>query len=227
MFSHFIRKKCQLCSQLSSRLKRFARLFFGGHIDCQGINQRTQNDHRVSEINAAAPDCACEKYRMGVDSPGVIGDSEMLARFVFSPYQVDKNGRLKSSAFSHVHDKGCSIQRDTMIENDEVLAFVKRFLESREDHAWKGLLLAECSTVRKILINNSSRRAVCVYDTAEKDNPAHGEICQTHHVIDEDDRVELRHELLAAFGNAVIVQPAQYRSGQVLNELPLSFQVRK
>lgn len=226
MFSHLIRKKCQLCSQLSSRLKRFARLLFGGHIDCQGINQRTQNDHRVSEINAAAPDCACEKYRMGVHSPGVIDDSEMLARFVFSPYQVDKKGRLKPSAFSHVYDKGCSIQRDTMVKNDEVLAFVTQFLEKRADHVWKGLLLAECSTVRKILTNNASRRAVCVYDTAEKNNPAHGEICQTHHVIDEDDKVELRHDLLAAFGNEVIVQPAQYRNGSVWNKLPHSFQVR-
>lgn len=226
MFSHLIRKKCQLCSQLSSRLKRFARLFFGGHIDCQGINQRTQNDHRVSEINAAAPDCACEKYRMGEYSPGVIGDTEMLARFVFSPYQVDKKGRLNSSAFSHVYSKGCSIQRDTIVENEEIFTFVKKFLEEGDDRVWKGLLWAECGTVRKILTNNASRRAVCVYDTAEKNNPAHGEICQTHHVIDEDDKVELRHDLLAAFGNKVIIQPAQYRNGIAWNKLPHSCQAR-
>lgn len=226
MSSHLIRKKCQLCSQLFSRLKRYVRLIFGGHIDCQGINQHTKEGSRVSEINAAAPDCACEKYRMSVHSPGVIGDSETLARFVFSPYQVDKRGKLKSSAFSHVYDNGCSIQRDTMAGNDEILAFVNRFLEKRDDYVWKGLLVADSGAVRKILIKNSTRRAVCVYDTAEKENPSHGEICQTQHVLDEDDKVELRHDLLVAFGDEVIIQPAQYRDGIVWNSLPPQFQTR-
>lgn len=227
MFSHSIRKKCQLCSQLSSRLKQLARRFFGGRIDCQGINQRTaQNDQRVSEINAAAPDCGCEKFCMSVYSPGVVGDSEKLARFVFSPYQVGKNGKLNPGAFSHVYEKGCSIQRDTIAGNDEILLFINRFLGKRDDHVWKGLLMADGSAVRNILTKSFTRRAVCVYDTAKNENPSHGEICQTQHVLDEDDKVELRHDLLMAFGNKVIIPPAQYRDGMVWNSLSPQFQAR-
>ena len=228
MFSLSIRKKCQLCSQLSSRLKQLVRRFFGWQVDCRGVNRRTQNEDnkRVFGINEAAPDCGCEKFRMSDHSPGVVGDAEKLSRFVFSPFQVGKNGELNSGAFSHVYEKGCSIQRDTIAENDEILLFVNQFLEKRDDLAWKGLLLADCSAVRKILVKNSTRRAVCVYDTAEEENPAHGELCQTQHVLDEDDKVELRHDLLMAFGNKAIIPPAQYRDGIIWNGLPSQFQTR-
>lgn len=163
---------------------------------------------------------------MSVHSPGVVSDIEKLARFVFSPYQVGKNGKLKPSAFSHVYSKGCSIQRDTIADNDEILLFVNRFLEKRDDYVWKGLLVAESGAVRKILTRNSTQRAVCVYDTAEKKNPSHGEICQTQHVLDNDDEVELRHDLLMAFGDKVIIPPDQYRDGVVWNNLSSQFQSR-
>lgn len=163
---------------------------------------------------------------MSVHSPGVVDDSEKLARFVFSPYQVDKKGKLKPSAFSHVYDKGCSIQRETIAGNDEILLFINQFLEKREDHVWKGLLVAESSAVRNIFVKNTSRRAVCVYDTAEKENQSHGEICQTQYVLEEDDKVELRHDLLMAFGNEEIISPVKYRNGIVWNSIPPQYQAR-
>lgn len=226
MFSHSIRKKCPLCFQLSSGLKGFLRRLFGSDVDCQGISQRALGDKRVAEINSLAPDCVCEKHRMSEHSLGAVENSEMLARFVFSPIQIDKKGKLKPGAFSHVHEKGCSIQRDSVAGNDEILEFVKQFLDKRDDYVWKGLLLAECGHVRGILVENS-KRAVCVYDTAKKANPAHGEMCQTHHIIDEADKIELRHDLLAAFGNETVIPPNQYRSSMVWNNLPQPLQARK
>ena len=150
----------------------------------------------------------------------------MLARFVFSPLHLDKNRKLKSSAFSHVYEKGCSVQRDSVADGNEIMVFLKKFLDSRDDFVWRGLLLAKCHEVRSILVGNSAKRAVCVYDTAEKENHAHGEICQTHYIVDEDDKVELRHNLLMAFGNQVI-PPMQYRNGMTWNKLPQDFQARK
>ena len=156
----------------------------------------------------------------------MVGDSEKLARFVFSPFQVDKKGRLNSGAFSHVHQKGCSIQRDSLAGNDEISLFINRFLKNRDDLVWKGLLVADSGVVRKIFARDSAQRAVCVYDTAEKENPSHGEICQTQHVLDKDDEAELRYDLLMAFGNKVIVPPTQYRDGIVWNVLSSQFQTR-
>jgi hypothetical protein len=163
---------------------------------------------------------------MSKHSPCVVDDTEELARFVFSPFQVDKKGRLNSGAFSHVHQKGCSIQRNSLTDNKEMLLFINRLLENRDDLVWKGLLVADSGVVRKILAGDSVQRAVCVYDTAEKENPSHGEICQTQHVLDKDDEAELRHDLLMAFGNKVIIPPIQYREGVVWSGLSSQLQAR-
>jgi hypothetical protein len=164
---------------------------------------------------------------MSIHSPSVVADSEKLGRFVFSPFQVDKKGRLNSGAFSHVHQKGCSIQRESIACNDEMLLFIRGLLEGRDDLAWKGLLVADSSAVRKILTQNATRRAVCVYDTAEQENPSHAELCQSQHVLDKDDELELRHDLLMAFGDKVIISPTQYRGGEIWNGLTPQLQARK
>lgn len=163
---------------------------------------------------------------MSKHSPCPVGNDEVLAMFVFKPIQIDRKGKLKPGLFDHVHEKGRSIQRDTIATKAELLKFVTRMLGSRDDFIWKGLLLAQCHTVRNIEIENSTKRSVCVYDTAEKENPAHGEICQTHYVIDEADKIELRHELWSAFNSGNIVSPMQYRNGVIWNGLPGNFQSR-
>lgn len=228
MSSHLIHKKSQMFSQFFSLLKRFARWLFGECIDCQGINKSTQNsENRVSEINAAAPDCGCEKYPMSKDSPGVVGDSEQLALFIFLPvFKIGKDGKAKSGAFGHVHKKGRSIQRDSVATTSELDRFSRNFLKADEKFAWAGVLLAKCADVRNLKIENSLNRKVCVYDTADKESPAHGEMAQTQHIIDPDDEIELRNNLLEVFGKGEIIAPHQYRGGEIWNNLPLPLQAR-
>lgn len=219
-------KKCLLCSQLSSKFNKLFRWIFGIGVDCQGINLRTfTNKLRVAAINADAPDCACEKYRMSTYSPCTVEDTEILARFVFSPIQIDKKGRFKPAVFSHVHNRGCSIQRESIAEIDHAFSLVQGALGAKEDAAWQGVLLGQCRDIRKIMAGGVNRRAICVYDTADSDNPAHGELCQTQH-IEEADQAELRHDLLVAFGNGSIIPPLQYKNGAVWDRLPGHFQAR-
>lgn len=207
-------------SRFSSRLKGFLYRLIGRSIDCCSLNQRTQGDkHRVNAINKAAPGCACEKFRMSKYSPCPVADSETLSRFVFSPLHVRKNGKLKPSIFSHVHERGCSIQRDSVAETSEIATFIKKFLTKNTRYSWIGVLYGQCRAVRHVKINGVDDRAVCVYDTAESGNPAHGELCQAYS-MDEADKVELRRKLLFAFGDGIVIQPAQYRNGAVRNQLP-------
>lgn len=199
----------------------------GIKVDCQGVNQRTldSKEQRVSEINAAAPDCSCEKYRMSKHSPGVVDNFEILARFIFSPIQFDKKkGKVTPAAFSHVYSKGCSIQRESIAQNDHVLLQVQQRLNSGDNFVWKGVLLAQCHDIRRILVGDT-HRAVCVYDTADPENSTHAELCQTQYVIDEADKVELRGTLFFAFGD--LISPLQYRDGAVWDDLPQSLQIRK
>lgn len=160
-------------------------------------------------------------------SPRPVGEDEMLAMFAFKPIQIDKKGRLKPGLFDHAFKEGRSIQRDSIATEAEIFTFVSKMLDSREDFVWKGLVLAKCHAVRDIKIENSAKRAACVYDTANKENPAHGEICQTQHIIDEADRIELRHDLLAAFGNGEMAPPMQYRNGTIWSKLPENFRARE
>lgn len=150
---------------------------------------------------------------------------EQLALFVFSPLHFGKKG-IKPSIFSHVYTRGRSVQRDTVASEQELVEFARNFLGSREDFVWKGVLSAGCDSVRQIALGLSSGRSLCVYDTAEKNNPAHAEICQAKYVIDEADRNELRAELFAAFNKGVIISPQFYRNGAVWNALPNELQSR-
>ncbi len=165
---------------------------------------------------------------MSRHSPCAVENSEILARFVFSPIHIHhKTGNVKPSIFSHVFSVGCSIQRDSVATNKELISFANDFLGGDDKRSWRGVLLAECHELRSIKVENSLNRAVCVYDTAEQENPAHGEIGQTHHIINEADVVELRHALFTAFGNGAVIPPFQYRNGKVWDNLAQHFQARK
>ncbi len=219
MFLNSIRKKCQLCSRLSYRLKGILSGLLFRNLDCRGVHRRTYDDtNRVKAINDLAPDCACESRSMSKYSPCIVSNHEVLARFVFSPIHCKKDGTIKPAAFSHVYEKGCSIQRDTIAQPAEILAFAKKCLEGRTDLVWVGVICAHCETVRSISIERSERRAVCVFDTAEPSNPAHAELCQTHYVIDEADRIELRRKLFSAFGNGKPIPASEYRAGSVWSD---------
>ena len=76
-----------------------------------------------------------------------------------------------------------------------------------------GTLESSCKSIREIQLRDKAIRVLAVYDTAENGNPAHAEIFQTEHVVDEIDRPELRFEMLKSFSNGVLTEPGAYRAG--------------
>jgi hypothetical protein len=229
VFLRLIQQTCPLCSRLSSRLRDILLRCFGRGLDCRAINQRTNTSReRVAEIDAAAPDCACENHRMSKHSPGVVADPEQLAMFVFNPMQQvnKKTGLIKPNVFSHVNNRGRSIQREDIASDQEMIAFVRAFLAGGDNRVWKGVLVGKCHEVRSIEADTPDKqRAVCVYDTANPGNISHGELCKTRH-ISEADGPELRHKLFEAFGKGVIYPPNQYRNGSVWGGLASDLQAR-
>lgn len=151
-------------------------------------------------------------------SPGIINDSEELTRFIFSPMHVTKKGKVKPSLFSHVDNKGCSIQRNSVAEDNEIIGFLKSFLSSDIRYQWLGVVTGNCEKVRKINIDDNNNQLICVYDTAEENNPAHGEMCQSNYLIEDADRLELRAELLfKVFGESI--SPENYRDRAVFKNI--------
>jgi hypothetical protein len=152
-------------------------------------------------------------------SPSTVDNSELVSRFVFSPIHLNKKGELKPSLFTHIETSGCSVQRESLATFNEILDFVSKFLSVDSERKWHGVAQARASDIRNININNTNKRNLCIYDTAEINNPAHAEICKTIYVIDEADKLELRRHIFKAFGNSSVITPDAYRSGAVLQNL--------
>jgi hypothetical protein len=144
---------------------------------------------------------------------------------VFSPMHVDRKGNVKPNLVEHAFSKGCSIQRGHWANDEELFAFIRDFLEGKDDRAWLGVATGVCADVRRIQVPDSAERAFCVYDTALKANPAHGEIGKARPFRDED-RLELRKLLMDGFGAGNLIPPSQYRGGAIWNELPIHLKMR-
>jgi hypothetical protein len=129
---------------------------------------------------------------------------------------VTKKGELKPSLFSHVLNKGCSVQRDSIASDREIRRFVRGFLGKKRDRVWLGTVSAKVADLRKILAPDAVSRALCIYDTAEWRNPAHAEMCRTRHIVEEADEPELRGHLLKAFGGGTVLAREKCRDGSIL-----------
>jgi len=176
-------------------------------------------------VGAAAQGCCCEAVRVSWYSPQAISDSEELTRFVFLPMHVDRRGNVKPNFFDYVHSHGCSVQRTAMATLDELVYFVESFLARKSDSVWLGAVSASCREIRAIRYDDDSR-AVCVYDTGERRNPAHGELFATRYDIEEADGPELRARLRAAFNVGTIVGRQHYHDGTVWAGLTPAAQAR-
>jgi hypothetical protein len=213
-------RTCQLCSKLSLALDWLKTLLTQTGRKCLRINTDTYQGtkDRVKEFNASCPDCICEKFLTSKYSPGRISDYEQLSRFVFSPIHVGKKGILPA-VFSHTFTVGCSVQRESIVSEPELVHFVKEFLAGKADRSWHGVLTADNKTLRDYTMDNSDQRAFCIYETAEKHNPAHSEIHQARYEIDDADKIELRAKLFTAFNGGVPTVPEAYRNGSILNKI--------
>jgi hypothetical protein len=81
------------------------------------------------------------------------------------------------------------------------------------------VVIGKSEDLRKLLIDSTKSRALCLYDTAEKENPAHGEVHKISE-MDEADELELRHDLLKAFNSNSKVLPSNYRNGGIHSYVP-------
>ena len=193
-----------------------------GDVDCLAIalaSGKVNPSTRVGDFNQAAPDCCCENQRMSDYSPRPVSNDEVVTRFVFAPLHVRRNGKLNSSLFSQVQNTGCSVQREAIATRAELVPWITAFLNKNGTFTWIGTFASSCSAIRSLTVATSDRRAVAVYDTAEPENPAHAELFQTQYVIDEADKIELRAELLKAFGGGAIGMPDAYRDGVVWTDI--------
>lgn len=184
--------------------------------------QGVEKKGRAAELvrSSGQPLCACEGRRLSKYSPRPVMDDEMLARFAFHPTHFSKKGELRASIFSHFFDRGCSIQRESVARPGELQSFCRSMLSGQVDWVWGGVVTARCSEVRRLFAEKEAGRVLCVYDTANKDNPAHGEIFRSRDLVEEGDENEIRAELMRIFNCKSPISPNEYQGGLIWGSLP-------
>jgi hypothetical protein len=152
---------------------------------------------RAQKLASLAPNCECERQRVSEYSPGVVGD-ETLVRLIYTPMFVHRTQkRILPNAFSHATTQGLSVQRLECATDAELSKLVNYALAQRQDAAWLGYVQAPSAQIRD-LRDDQGQRTFCIYDTSERENPAHSEICVAYEIPETDGPV-VRAELMKAF----------------------------
>ncbi|TAE59188.1 MAG: hypothetical protein EAZ87_10515 [Nostocales cyanobacterium] len=150
-------------------------------MNCSEIYNVTSNRCKFVQKNDSQ--CNCEKVSVSQYSPGRIEDDEILIRQIYSPIHIDQEtGKVNSLAFDDAKDKGMSVNRKTYTSLEELNKKVEYKLkldqERGKDRDFIGVVYTTCKNVRAIKTNDNIK-AFCVYDTGNKHDISHADICQT------------------------------------------------
>lgn len=168
---------------------------------CQSIPELLAlepRDKACERVANAFPGCRCEAETIvpGL-SPGPVGNKEILARFVTTEYWDEQTGKVKSAAFAHAGTVGMSVTRLDH-RSEEELKMQERSKDGEpEPRRYVGYLLARCEDIRQI--RSDGPQAFGTYDTAQRDNPAHADVCQAQAIRARSKGSELRRALQRAF----------------------------
>lgn len=148
-------------------------------MSCSEIYTVTSNRCKFAQQND--PQCNCETVSVSQYSPGVVEDNEILIRQIYSTHIDEETGRVNTVAFTDAQDKGMSVNRKTYSSIEELNKKVQYKLMSDEKRGkgkgFEGVIYATCHDIRAIKTNDGLK-AFCVYDTGNKNDISHADICQ-------------------------------------------------
>lgn len=121
-------------------------------------------------------------------SPFIVANDESVARQIFSPLHFDDSlNEIKPSAFTDVNNKGLSVNRLCLVEEEDIhvqgqakeLADNTRLdlldVENINRRKYLGFTKAKVQDIRNDL--EDSKRVFAVYDSALLSTPSHADIC--------------------------------------------------
>jgi hypothetical protein len=149
-------------------------------MNCSDIYSIKSNRCKFIQENDA--ECTCENTSVSSYSPGVVQDSEILIRQIYSPIHIDEEtGKIKPLAFDDAKDKGMSVNRKNYSSKEQLLQKIENKLKLDQQRGknrdFPGVIYTNCYKVRRISSNNGIK-AFCVYDTGSKNDYSHADICQ-------------------------------------------------
>jgi hypothetical protein len=153
---------------------------------------------------------AWENEKVSIYSIGIVQDSEILARNIFSPIHIDEEtGVLTPLAFNDVFDKGLSVIRLNYSSHDAIVSngiekLSNDHSQGKIDRQYLGYININANDVRIYIDSTSSRKALAIYDTAMLNLAIHADICAIIQ-LSKTQRTQIRHYLRENFSQLITI----------------------
>jgi len=122
--------------------------------------------------------CPQENTSQSEHSPGIVGDSEILLRLIFSPHHWDEiKNELKPAAFmrSELSGRGFSVERKKYSSSEYLTKKSQTIGRSNSKKIFVGIIRCLCLSVRNI-VDDTNQQAFCILDTATIEDRGHADI---------------------------------------------------
>lgn len=178
----------------------------------------------ASKIDALSPKCACQTSTVSDYSRGPIENDEYLIRLVIAPQHYNtKKKVVKDVVLSHAETCGMSVFRDDAPDT-EIMLVADQLVQSAKDKGNSsagliGVLRFKCADVRQFIPQDEQIPAYCIYDTAKKELPSHGDTFQRINGFDKNCH-DIRRKALFALIGSTFVPTAEFRGGAFLRLAP-------
>lgn len=160
----------------------------------EALKQLFQSEEVNNKVEALAKDhnraLRAEQESMSPDlSPGIVGDGELVARVLHSPYMFDLNGdKLTSKAVEDVLNKGLSVNRLSFLESEgHAFQIVKDMYEDWKNDPknkdkkrdYVGFAVAKVDELRSLRDDEDlpNVQFIGVYDSAIRSAAYHADAC--------------------------------------------------
>ena len=134
---------------------------------CRQLLADKEDDEKLADlVEAQHPACACENHSVGVGSPGVVTDEEVLHRLIVSPRDYDPaDGTIRARPFEKVFGNGLSVWRPRGADIDVETLLVEGLRRAATDPYKEVFAVCEAgvSDVRAMR-DAAGERLYCIYD---------------------------------------------------------------
>jgi hypothetical protein len=161
------------------------------------------------------PDGQCQHVKVGVSSPGPVGNNEVLARFVFAPpHLLQSTGKIDESLVDDAFTHGASVNRahsgwEVMLpelhaKGEELAEKIRTGSEKRPpqpSRRYLGFIRLSAEDVRSSSVDETPTR-VRIYDTSLPHDDFHGDIVVNSSNLRKDLKKALKTLLYLKLTNA-------------------------
>lgn len=163
-----------------------------------------------SAVSKRFPVGECELCSVSAYSPGRVDPAEVITKLIVDPIHLDE-GQLSPVAFMDAYSIDLSVFREQLATDAEIQIAINQIKatglkkSAPQLRSVVGVAQTTVAKLRNAIFSDSRDRMFFVYDTGEKDKPAHASVFTPERVkSSKSDQRAARKILHAAFSETII-----------------------